>query len=257
MLKGKKLLITGAINSESIGFVTAKQAQLMGAEVVLSALDRDFENATVVAELLPSKPEVLKLDITAPEALTRVTNELRELCGSIDGALHSIAFARAGTLSGDFINVEASQVETAFRTSAFSYSSLAGVLRELAPESGGSLVGMDFLAGRAWPLYNWMGVAKAALEATNRYLARDLGQVGIRSNLVSSGPLNTRAALSIPDFDKVTGAWESTSPLKWDPDDATPVADAVCFLLSDYARQITGEILSVDGGFHAMAAPLR
>ena len=145
----------------------------------------------------------------------------------------------------------------AFQTSVFSYASLARALCELAPEEGASLVGLDFDAAGAWPVYNWMGVCKAALESVNRYLARDLGARSIRANLVAAGPLHTRAAGGIPGFDSLLSAWERGAPISWDAGDPTPTADAVCFLLSDLARAVTGEILHVDGGYHAMAAALR
>ena len=142
----------------------------------------------------------------------------------------------------------------AFRTSAFSLKALAAGLAPLM-ESGGSIVGLDFDASVAWPVYDWMGVAKAALEATARYLARDLGPRGVRVNLVSAGPLATLAARGIPGFSALVNAWEDQAPLGWDVEDPAPVAAAVCFLLSDHARAISGEILHVDGGFHAMGAP--
>lgn len=145
----------------------------------------------------------------------------------------------------------------AFQTSAFSYASLGGVLADLAPESGGALVGLDFDAAGAWPVYNWMGVCKAALESVNRYVARDLGPRRIRANLVAAGPIHTRAAGGIAGFDQLLTAWETRAPMPWDPRDPGPVADTVCFLLSDLARAITGELLHVDAGYHAMAAALR
>ncbi len=144
----------------------------------------------------------------------------------------------------------------AFHASTHSYATLARIVADLAPSRGGALVGLDFDASGAWPVYNWMGVCKAGLEAVNRYVARDLGPRHIRANLVAAGPLQTRAASGIPEFDRLTGAWASRSPLPWNSEDCMPVADAVCFLLSDAARMITGEILHVDGGYHAMAAPL-
>ena len=127
----------------------------------------------------------------------------------------------------------------------------------LAPLMGehGSLVGMDFDASVAWPVYDWMGVSKAALEAVCRYLARDLGPSGVRVNLVSAGPLETPAAAASPASDRLSAGWRAQAPLGWNPADPAPVADAVCFLLSDWSRGISGEIVHVDGGFHAMGAP--
>jgi enoyl-[acyl-carrier protein] reductase I len=167
-----------------------------------------------------------------------------------------VAFAPRDALAGDFVSAGPEAVQRAFATSTYSYASLAGLVRDLAPAEGGSVVGLDFDGGGAWPVYNWMGVCKTALQSVSRYVARDLGPRRIRSNLVAAGPLHTRAAGGIPDFDLLTGAWERRAPLSWNPRDAYPVADAVCFLLSDMGRAITGEILHVDGGYHAMAADL-
>jgi enoyl-[acyl-carrier protein] reductase I len=176
--------------------------------------------------------------------------------GHIDGALHAIAFAPGDALGGNFMSAPPESAEIAFRTSAYSFKALASALAPLMGDQGGSFVGMDFDASVAWPVYDWMGVAKAALESVSRYLARDLGASGIRVNLVSAGPVETPAAEGIPGFDKLAGLWGKQAPLGWDTSDPSPVADAVCFLLSDWARGITGEIVHVDGGFHAMGAPL-
>jgi enoyl-[acyl-carrier protein] reductase I len=173
----------------------------------------------------------------------------------VDGALHAIAFAPSDALGGDFMATPPDSALRAFRTSAFSLKALAEALDPLWPPEGGGLVALDFDAQVAWPAYDWMGVAKAGLEAVGRYLARDLGPRHIRVNLVSAGPLETLAASGIPGFGDLAGAWQAGAPLGWDPADAGPVADAVCFLLSDGARAITGELLHVDGGFHAMGTP--
>jgi enoyl-[acyl-carrier protein] reductase I len=174
----------------------------------------------------------------------------------VDGALHAIAFAPEDALGGRFMTAPADSATAAFRTSAFSLKALAAALEPLM-QSGGSIVGMDFDASVAWPIYDWMGVAKAALESVSRYLARDLGANGIRVNLVSAGPLGTVAARGIPGFERLAALWRGQAPLGWEISDPAPVADAICFLLSDYARAITGEILHVDGGFHALGAPLK
>jgi enoyl-[acyl-carrier protein] reductase I len=211
------------------------------------------------AKHLPDPPDVLELDVNVPADLERVAAELRSRWGQLDGVLHAIAFAPADALGGGFLDTPASSAITAFETSAFSLKALAAALAELlgAGEGGGAVVGLDFDAAVAWPVYDWMGVAKAALESVSRYLARDLGPRGIRVNLVSAGPIETIAAGGIPGFDELAALWRSGAPLGWDTRDAAPVAAAVCFLLSDLARGITGEILHVDGGFHAMGAPLR
>lgn len=257
MLLRKRLVITGVVNPRSIAFAVAERAQLAGAEIVLAGFDRDIERTREAAALLPHPAPVLEFDATRPEHVEALEADLRERWGRLDGALHAIAFAPREALAGDFTAVRPESLGLSFQTSAVSYATLGGLLARLAPAEGGSLVGLDFDAGgRAWPVYNWMGVSKAALGAVSKYLARDLGAAGIRSNLVAAGPLHTRAAGGIPGFDRLTDAFETTAPLGWDPEDPAPVADAVCFLLSDWARMITGEVLHVDGGYHAMAAPL-
>jgi len=256
LLDGKRLLITGVVTTDSIAFATAAAALSHGAEIILTSFDRDRERASEAASELGHPIEMLELDVTQPAQFERLTADLRDRWGRLDGVLHAVAFAPRAALAGDFLAADAASVQQAFHTSAHSYASLAKVLAELAPPGEGSIVGLDFDAAGAWPVYNWMGVCKAALEAVSRYVARDLGPSGIRSNLVAAGPLHTRAAGGIPDFELLAAAWEARSPMRWDVRDPAPVADAVCFLLSDMARAITGEILHVDGGYHAMAAGL-
>jgi enoyl-[acyl-carrier protein] reductase I len=198
---------------------------------------------------------VLELDVNEPGDLRAVAGDLRQRWGRVDGVLHAIAFAPEDGLGGRFLETPPESAITAFETSAFSLKALAAALADLYPEHGASVVGMDFDASVAWPVYDWMGVAKAALEATARYLARDLGPRGVRVNLVAAGPLGTLAARGIPGFDDLKDMWGRQAPLGWDAEDAGPVAGAILFLLSDLARGITGEILHVDGGFHAMGAP--
>lgn len=258
MLSGKRLLITGVVNPDSIAFAVAERAQLAGAEIVLTSFDRDIGQTHTTAALLPRQAEILELNATRPEHFERLTEDLRERWGRLDGALHAVAFAPRDALAGTFTEARPDGLNVAFQTSAVSLSHLARTVSALAPPDGASIVALDFDAdGRAWPVYNWMGVAKAALQSVATYLARDLGPQGIRVNLVGAGPLRTRAAGGIPDFERLVDAFETTAPLGWDPEDPAPVADAVCFLLSDWGRAITAEVLHVDGGFHAMAAPLR
>jgi enoyl-[acyl-carrier protein] reductase I len=199
--------------------------------------------------------DVLELDVNRPEDLAALTETLRERWGAVDGALHAIAYAPEDALGGRFMTAPAESAMAAFRTSAFSLKELAVALEPLM-SSGSSIVGLDFDATVAWPIYDWMGVAKAALESVSRYLARDLGPKGIRVNLVSAGPLGTVAARGIPGFEQLADLWRAQAPLGWDIEDPAPVAGAICFLLSDYARAITGEIVHVDGGFHALGAPV-
>ncbi len=259
LLTGKRLLVTGVLTRGSIAFEVARQAQDDGAEIVLSGFGRGLRLTERAAKHLPDPPDVLELDVNEPDDLARVAAELGSRWGALDGVLHAIAFAPADALGGGFLDTPASSAIVAFQTSAFSLKALAAALAPLleAAESGGSVVGLDFDASVAWPVYDWMGVAKAALESVSRYLARDLGPRGVRVNLVSAGPIETIAAGGIPGFDELASLWRAGAPLGWDTRDAAPIAAAVCFLLSDHARAITGEILHVDGGFHAMGAPLQ
>jgi enoyl-[acyl-carrier protein] reductase I len=256
MLEGKRLLITGVLTRGSIAFEVARQAQEEGAAIVLTGFGRGMRLTERAARHLPDPPDVLELDVNQPDDLARVAAELGTRWGALDGVLHAIAFAPPDALGGGFLETPASSAITAFETSAFSLKALAAALAPLLAdaEGGGSVVGLDFDASVAWPVYDWMGVAKAALESVSRYLARDLGPRGVRVNLVSAGPIETIAAGGIPGFDQLASLWRRGAPLGWDTRDAAPVAAAACFLLSDHARAITGEILHVDGGFHAIGA---
>jgi len=254
MLEGKKLLITGVVTADSIAFATTQRALALGADVLLTAPPRDHERATGVAATLGC--DLVALDVNEPQHWDALRATLRDRWAYLDGALHAVAYAPADALNGDFLAASRESLSLAFHTSTTSYATLARLVADLAPASGGSIVGLDFDAAGAWPTYNWMGVCKAGLEAASRYVARDLGCRGIRSNLIAAGPLETRAAGGIEGFDLLLEAWERRSPLAWDARDPSPVADAVCFLLSDLARAITGELLHVDGGYHAMASTL-
>jgi meromycolic acid enoyl-[acyl-carrier-protein] reductase len=252
LLEGKRLLVTGVLTRGSIAYTVAERAQQEGAEVVLTGFGRTRRMTERAAARLPSPTEVLELDVNSESDLSALASSL----GRVDGVLHAIAFAPGDALGGNFMSAPAESAEIAFRTSAYSFKALAEALAPLMGNEGGSFVGMDFDASVAWPVYDWMGVAKAALESVSRYLARDLGASGIRVNLVSAGPVETPAAEGIPGFDRLAGLWGKQAPLGWDTSDPAPVADVVCFLLSDLSRGMTGEIVHVDGGFHAMGAPL-
>jgi enoyl ACP reductase len=241
LLDGKRLLITGVITKDSIAFHAAARAQEEGAEVLLTSFGRVRRLTERAAQRLPTPVDVLELDVNSTGDLDALHDELGNRWGRVDGVLHAIASADS-----------ASQ---AFLTSAYSLKALAAVLAPLMP-SGSGIVGLDFDASVAWPIYDWMGVAKAALESVSRYLARDLGAAGIRVNLVSAGPLGTVAARGIPGFERLAELWEQQAPLGWDVGDPVPVADTICFLLSHWARAISGEIVHVDGGFHAVGAPV-
>jgi enoyl ACP reductase len=253
MLDGKRFLITGVLTRKSIAFAAAREAQLAGAEVVLTGFGRTRRMTDRAAARLPEPPDVLELDINSEEDLAGLARELDNRWGGLDGALHAIAFAPADAIGGRFMETGAESAVEAFRTSAYTNQALA---RHLAPlmDRGGSVVGLDFDASVAWPSYDWMGVSKAALEAVNRYLARELGPRGIRSNLISAGPISSPAAGGIEGFDELASSWPEKAPLGWDTEDPTPVARAVCFLLSDWSEAISGELIHVDGGAHALGA---
>lgn len=252
LLAGKRILVTGIATPDSIAQAVAAAAVAQGAVVVASAMPRDLDGARAAMAEVDPAIEVLAMDATDPADVAAVGDWARRELGGLDGVLHAIAFAPRGAL-GCFLDAPSDATEIAFRTSVHSFVALGRLLADVATGPGASLVGLDFDASRAWSTYNWMGVCKAALESANRYLARDLGPAGHRSNLVAAGPIETRAASAIQGFDRLLASWETTSPIPWDPRDAGPVADATCFLLSDLARAVSGEILHVDGGHHAMA----
>ncbi len=250
LLDGKRLLITGVITDSSIGFHAARVAQEQGATVVLTGFGR-MSLVERIATRLPETSPVIELDVTNAEHLDGLADKVREHVDGLDGVLHSIAYAPPSCLGAPFVEAPWEDVATAVQVSAYSLKSLAMACLPLLG-SGSSIVGLDFDARVAWPAYNWMGVAKAALESTTRYLARDLGSQGIRVNLVAAGPLGTMAAKSIPGFNVLRDSWGDRAPLGWDTADATPVAKSVCALLSDWLPATTGSMVWVDGGVHAV-----
>jgi enoyl ACP reductase len=254
LLDGKKLLITGVLTDRSIAYSVARRAQEEGAEIVLTGFGRGLRLTERMAQRLPQAPDVLELDVTDEAQIAAVAEELERRWGVVDGVLHAIAFVPGDALGGRFLEAPMASATSAFEISAFSLKSLGAAFAPLLEKAagGGSLVGLDFDATKAWPIYDWAGVSKAALESVNRYLAQYLGPRGIRSNLVAAGPLRTMAAGAIDGFDVLAQAWEQGAPLKWDLTDPEPVADACLFLLSSLSRAVTGEILHVDGGFHAL-----
>ncbi len=248
LLENKKLLITGVLTDRSIAFHVAKLAQEQGAEVVLTSFGRTMKITQAISRRLPEPVKIVELDVANTEHLDTLAERLGEHVDHIDGVLHSIGFAPKGAFH--FMNAPWEDVATAVQISAYSLKSLtAAALPLMGP--GGSVVGLTFDASYAWPMYDWMGVAKSAFESTSRYLARDLGAQGIRSNLVAAGPLSTTAANSIPEFEQFA-KWTDHAPLGWDVRDPTPAAKACCALFSDWFPSTTGEIVHVDGGFHAM-----
>jgi enoyl-[acyl-carrier protein] reductase I len=254
ILEGRRILVTGVVNRRSIAFAIAERAQQQGAEVLLTSFGRIKRMTERAAARLPNPPEVLDLDVNSDADLAALRDGLAERWGRLDGAVHAIAYAPADALGGDFLATPRASAGTAFETSAYSLKALAEAVAPLMADGGGSLVGLDFDAAVAWPSYDWMGVSKAALESVSRYLARDLGPKGVRVNLVAAGPIRTAAASGVPGFGELEAAWGEQAPLGWEVDDPAPVADAALFLLSDLSRATTGEILHVDGGFHAVGA---
>jgi enoyl-[acyl-carrier protein] reductase I len=256
LLEKKRLLVTGVLTPQSIAYVVARRAQEEGADLLLTGFGRGLSITERSARRLPSPPHVLEMDATDPAHVEAVAGEVRQRWGGLDGVLHAIAFAPEDALGGRFLDTPWESVATAVHASAYSLKALAAANRDSLREGRGSVVSLDFDATVAWPAYDWMGVSKAALESVTRYLARDLGRDGIRVNCVAAGPLRTVAAKGIPGFDRFIDGWERRAPLGWDPVDPGPVADACVWLLSDRSRGITGEIVHVDGGYHAMGADL-
>ncbi|GAB2751524.1 enoyl-ACP reductase FabI [Salinifilum aidingensis] len=252
LLEGKRILITGVITETSIAFHTAKVAQEQGADVVLTGFGR-MRLVERIAGRLPKPAPVVELDVTDNEHLDTLADRLGEHWDSVDGVLHSIAFAPQSCLGGDFLTAPWEDVSQALQVSAYSLKSLTTAVMPMLNE-GGSIVGMDFDARVAWPAYDWMGVSKAALEATSRYLAREMGSRQVRVNLVSAGPVRTMAAKSIPGFSELEENWGDRAPLGWDVDDPTPVARTVCAALSDWLPKTTGSMIMADGGVHALGS---
>jgi meromycolic acid enoyl-[acyl-carrier-protein] reductase len=252
LLAGKRLLITGVITDQSIAFSVAKLAQEQGATVVLTGFGR-LSLVERIAKRLPAEAPVIELDVTNSEHLDRLEGLVREHVDGVDGVLHSIGFAPQSCLGGGFLTAPWEDVSTALHVSTYSLKALAVASLPLM-SSGGALVGLTFDASQAWPVYDWMGVAKAGFESAARYLARDLGPKGIRVNLVAAGPLRTMAAKSIPGFDAFEDGWPQRAPLGWDLHNQEPAAKACLMLMSDWFPATTGEIVHVDGGYHAVGA---
>jgi enoyl-[acyl-carrier protein] reductase I len=259
LLAGRRLVVTGVLTPRSIAFAIAEAAQRAGAEVLLTSFGRAMSLTEKSARRLDPVPDVLEMDVTRADHVAAVAGEVRSRWGGLDGAVHAVGYAPEDCLGGGFMTAPWESVATAMQVSAYSMKTLAAELAPLMPErgaGGGALVALTFDASVAWPLYDWMGPAKAALEAVVRYLARDLGPRGIRVNAVAAGPLETMAAKSIPGFKGLKDRWTEQAPLGWDSADSGPVADAVLFLLSGMARAVSGEVLHVDGGYHALGAPM-
>jgi enoyl-[acyl-carrier protein] reductase I len=253
ILAGKNILVTGVLTDSSIAFHIARIAQEEGANVILTGFGRGLSLTKRISDRLPQKPVIIELDVTNQEQLDGLAEQVRVHLPHLDGVVHSIGFAPEAALGGNFLNTEWSDVATAVQVSAYSLKSLTMACRPLFKD-GASVVGLDFDAAVAWPLYDWMGVAKAALESTTRYLARYLGAENIRVNLIAAGPIRTVAAKSIPGFASFEQVWNERSALNWDITDPVPAAKGAVALLSDWFPKTTAEIIHVDGGVHGMGS---
>jgi enoyl-[acyl-carrier protein] reductase I len=253
LLEGKNIVVTGVLTDASLAYAVARVAQAEGAQIVLSGAGRGLSLTTRTARKLGGDVEVLELDITNPDHLVSAREAVAAKWGRVDGVVHAIAYGPPATLGDDFMAAQWDDVAVAVHVSAYSLKALADAFVPLM-SSGGSFVGLDFDNRVAWPAYNWMGVAKSALQSVNRYLAKELGPQGIRSNLIAAGPVRTMAAKSIPGFAKFEDIWDERAPLGWAINDPEPVAKACVALLSDWFPATTGEIIHVDGGFHAVGA---
>jgi enoyl-[acyl-carrier protein] reductase I len=251
ILAGKNVLVTGVLTDSSIAFHIARLAQEEGAQVILTGFGRGLSLTTRIAGRLPKTAPIIELDVTNQEHLDSLADQVRAHVPHLDGVVHSIGFAPEAALGGNFLNTAWEDVATAVQVSAYSLKSLTMACHPLFKD-GASVVGLDFDAQVAWPKYDWMGVAKAALESTARYLARDLGKDNVRINLIAAGPIKTMAAKSIPGFAEFENVWNDRSPLFWDVADPVPAAKGAVALLSDWFPKTTGEIIHVDGGLHAM-----
>ena len=256
LLDGKRLLITGVLTDASLAFAVARLAQEEGAEIVLSGAGRALSLTRRTARKLPDEPDVLEIDVTSPEQLPAAGDALAERWDRLDGLLHAIGFAPPDCLGSGMFAADWDDVSVALNVSTYSLKALVDaflpLLTAAGADGGASVVGLDFDATVAWPVYDWMGVAKAALESLSRYLAKELGPRGIRVNLVAAGPVRTMAAKSIPGFRAFEDTWADRAPLGWDVHDSTAVAKACLALFSDLFPMTTGEIVHVDGGVHAV-----
>lgn len=255
ILEGKTVLVTGVTMNTSIAYKVAEIAAAEGATVVVSNFGRALSLTQRIVKRLDPIPAVIELDVTDDAHLAALPDTLRELgVERLDGVVHSIAFANPErALGGAFLSTGFADVSTALHVSAYSLVSLTTACRPLFGDAA-SVVGLTFDARVSWPAYDWMGVAKAAMESASRYLARYLGPDGVRCNVVAAGPVDTIAKKAIPGSMSFNEVWAQRAPLGWDASDATATAKAVVALLSDWFPATTGEMIHVDGGLHSTGA---
>ena len=253
LLDGKKILILGVANKRSIAWATAQACVREGAQIFLTYQgDRIKESVLELAKEIPNTP-TFPCDATDEASLSALFAEVKKHWGRLDGMVHSIAYAPAADLEKPFIETSRDGYKTAMDVSAYSLVSLCRHAKPLLEAAGGgSVTAYSYLGSeRAVPGYNVMGTAKAALEAGVRYLAWDLGASKVRVNTVSPGPLNTLSARGVSGFGKILEVVKDRAPLRRNIE-ASEVADTTVFLLSDWSRGITGELIHVDAGYHCM-----
>ncbi|MDO3680622.1 enoyl-ACP reductase FabI [Paenibacillus ehimensis] len=249
LVAGKNILVMGVANDRSIAWAIAQSLASHGARLVFTyESERVEERVRKLAETIPNSV-ILPCNVTSDEDIEKLADALKERFGVLHGIVHSIAFARTEELEGLFVNTSRDGFALAHDISAYSLVAVAQKLYPLMTE-GGSIMTMTYLgAERAMKNYNVMGIAKAALEASVRYLANDLGQYNIRVNAISAGPIRTLAAKGIKDFNSILKTVEEKAPLRRTTETAE-VGDTALFLMSHLSRGITGEVIYVDGGYH-------
>ncbi|REK53727.1 MAG: enoyl-[acyl-carrier-protein] reductase FabI [Thermobacillus sp.] len=249
LLNGKNIVVMGVANDRSIAWAIARSLKAQGANLAFTyESERVEERVRKLTETMPGSL-VLPCNVTSDEDIERLADALRESFGVLHGVVHSIAFAKTEELEGLYVNTSRAGFALAHDISVYSLTAVAQKLYPLMTE-GGSIMTMTYLgAERAMPNYNVMGVAKAALEASVRYLAADLGQYNIRVNAISAGPIRTLAAKGIKDFNSILRQVEEKAPLRRTTD-AEEVGDTAMFLMSHLSRGITGEVIYVDNGYH-------
>jgi len=252
-LAGKIGLIVGVANKRSLSWAIAQAAASEGATLVLTYQGRFEEHVRELAEALTPRPLVLPLDVQNDAEIDAVFAAIQQHDGGLDFLVHGVAFANRDDITNPFAQTSREGFRLAMDISAYSLIALARGARPLmAARGGGSIVTLTYLGStRVFPNYNVMGVAKAALESSVRYLAADLGPENIRVNAISAGPIKTLAAAGIGGFSSILGVVREKAPLRR-AIEASEVADAALFLLGQAGRGVTGEVLMVDSGYHVL-----
>ena len=253
MMQGKVGLVVGVANHRSLAWAIAKAVAAQGATVVLTYQGRFEEHVRELAATLQPEALVLPCDVQQDTEIDAVFAKIGERFGGLDFVVHGAAFAPREDLTGGFTQTSREGFRTALDISAYSLIALARGARPLMQtRGGGSIVTLSFLGSfRVFPNYNVMGVAKAALESSVRYLPADLGPENIRVNAISAGPVKTLAAAGIGGFSTILGVVREKAPLRR-AIDPSEVGDAAAFLLGDASRGITGEVMLVDAGYHVL-----